>query len=221
MTAALYSRSSDGEKGGDIYYFSVCSIDILTRVVLADLRGHGEAVSQLSGWLYQQMLDKMDTLNGAAIFEDLNNTVCGKGFQALTTAVVISYNQQDRCLHYAYAGHPPILLRRDGTRWTRLEASQSEGPANLPLGVMPGVPYHQKTWQGAAGERVVLYTDGLLECPSPAGEDFEEERFVALLESCEDCSAHDLRERIIAALEAHHGGPLDHDDCTVAILDLH
>ncbi|MDL5051018.1 PP2C family protein-serine/threonine phosphatase [Oscillatoria amoena NRMC-F 0135] len=220
LTAALYSRSSDGAKGGDIYYFSVCSIDILTRVVIADLRGHGEAVSHLSHWLYEQMLLKMDTLNGAAILEELNNVVCEKGFQAMTTAVVVSYNQQDRKLHYAYAGHPPILLRHRGCEWTSLEADHVSGPANLPLGVMKAVPYVQKAWSTAAGERLVLYTDGLLECPSPAGEDFEIDRLQALLKHNGGLNAHELRNKIVEELESHHGGSLDHDDCTVAILDL-
>src|SRR5580700_3718170 len=38
VTASLHSTASGGERGGDIYYMSVCSIDLLTRMVVADVR---------------------------------------------------------------------------------------------------------------------------------------------------------------------------------------
>ena len=42
LTASVYSKSSDGSRGGDIYYFSVCGGDQLTRIALADVQGHGD-----------------------------------------------------------------------------------------------------------------------------------------------------------------------------------
>ena len=43
--AAIHSSASGDAKGGDLYYFSVCGYDALTRIAIADVRGHGEAVS--------------------------------------------------------------------------------------------------------------------------------------------------------------------------------
>ena len=39
ITASLYSAAADGGRGGDIYYLSVCSSDLLTRIAIADVVG--------------------------------------------------------------------------------------------------------------------------------------------------------------------------------------
>ncbi len=48
VDASLYSSSAEGSKGGDVYYISVCSSDLITRVAIADVIGHGEEVSHIS-----------------------------------------------------------------------------------------------------------------------------------------------------------------------------
>ena len=58
IEVSIYSRSSDGMAGGDIYYFSVCNHDVLTRIMLADLQGHGIEVTQLSRWIYDILREK-------------------------------------------------------------------------------------------------------------------------------------------------------------------
>ncbi|MEO8029168.1 MAG: serine/threonine-protein phosphatase, partial [Bryobacteraceae bacterium] len=84
LTASILSTASGGKKGGDIYYFSVCSSDKLTRIAIADLRGHGEQVSHLSEWLYQSLEQRMNTLDGAGVLSDLNGLVHAHGFEAIT-----------------------------------------------------------------------------------------------------------------------------------------
>jgi hypothetical protein len=114
VTASLHSTASGGERGGDIYYMSVCSIDLLTRMVVADVRGHGEQVSEISSWIYQCLRDKMNSLDGAGVLSDPNRMVHGRGFAAITTAAVVSHYISNSTLYYSYAGHPPVLARRSG-----------------------------------------------------------------------------------------------------------
>src|SRR5215510_329913 len=45
LTAWVYSKPADGENGGDVHYLSVCGQAVLSRVVLADVSGHGAQVS--------------------------------------------------------------------------------------------------------------------------------------------------------------------------------
>ncbi len=51
----IYSASSEGSKGGDIYYFGVCRGGIITRLAIADVTGHGEAVSEVSQYVYDSL----------------------------------------------------------------------------------------------------------------------------------------------------------------------
>jgi hypothetical protein len=52
VRAAIHLSASGAVKGGDLHYLSVCAYDTLTRIAVVDVRGHGEAVSDLSEWLY-------------------------------------------------------------------------------------------------------------------------------------------------------------------------
>ena len=61
LTASVFSAASEGEQGGDVYYFSVCSSDLLTRIAVLDMRGHGMEVSHLSKWLYKSLDQHMNS----------------------------------------------------------------------------------------------------------------------------------------------------------------
>ena len=55
VIGSIYSASSKGGLGGDIYYFGVCRGDTISRLALADVTGHGEAVSQISRYVYEAL----------------------------------------------------------------------------------------------------------------------------------------------------------------------
>ena len=55
VIGSIYSKSSDGGRGGDIYYFGVCRGDVITRLAIADVTGHGEAVSEVSQYVYNSL----------------------------------------------------------------------------------------------------------------------------------------------------------------------
>jgi sigma-B regulation protein RsbU (phosphoserine phosphatase) len=143
VNAALYSNASGGSLGGDIYYMSVCSRDLRTRMLVADVRGHGEQVSGISSWIYESLQDRMNSIDCAGVLWDLNQMVHRRGSAAITTAAVVSHDIDGTALYYSYAGHPPILMRRPGRRWSPLILQAESGQANLPLGMFPSVRYDQ------------------------------------------------------------------------------
>ncbi|UCD90032.1 MAG: hypothetical protein JSW04_00905 [Desulfobacterales bacterium] len=56
VIASIYSAACcEGSQGGDIYYFGVCRGDIITRLAIADVTGHGEAVSEISQYVYDSL----------------------------------------------------------------------------------------------------------------------------------------------------------------------
>ena len=52
---SIYSAASEGGQGGDIYFFGVCKVDIISRLAVADVVGHGEAVSEVSQYVYDSL----------------------------------------------------------------------------------------------------------------------------------------------------------------------
>ena len=55
VIGSIYSASSEGGMGGDIYYFGVCKGDAITRLAIADVTGHGEEVSEISRFVYSSL----------------------------------------------------------------------------------------------------------------------------------------------------------------------
>lgn len=220
ITATISSVPAGFSRGGDIYYFSVCSHDILTRVLIADLRGHGLAASEISDWLYQLMLEYMNSLDGAGLLADLNRAVIERGHSAITSAMVLSYNRSDHTLHYANAGHPAPLHWSPTTGWQPLSIPDLPGPVNLPLGILPTARYQQHSFQLTPGDRIFLYTDGITECPNPSGDFFDESRLLTLLDVHTTSSLYVLKQDLRTNLCAFSQGPLLHDDTTFLALDL-
>ncbi|MGB2714278.1 MAG: SpoIIE family protein phosphatase [Vicinamibacterales bacterium] len=120
-------------------------------------------------------------------------------------------------LTYANAGHyPPILIRGDG-RAERLSAGGAV------LGVFVDSSYDQGRVSIGAGDRLVLYTDGITEARAAdrtSEEEFGEERLVQLTIDHRGCSAPALEARLTEAVTSFSGGHFD-DDATLIVLAAH
>jgi sigma-B regulation protein RsbU (phosphoserine phosphatase) len=221
LSASLYSSACGGDKGGDIYYFSVCSIDLLTRIAIADVRGHGEQVSQLSGWLFHSLEERMNSLEGNGVLTGLNRMVNTHGFDALTTAVLASYCLRDGHLYFSNAGHPPLLLdRKSPCQWRRLELPDSGERVNLPLGVLPEAEYSQSSVRLEPGDRFFLYTDGVLECPNTDDEEFGEERLLDVLARSSGATLAGVKRAVLQSISEHRGPRCVEDDITFLVAEV-
>lgn len=221
ITASLYCSASEGGKGGDIYYFSVCGGDMITRISMADVTGHGEVVSCLGQWVYDAMAERMDTLDGHLILADLNKQILERGVTAMTTAAVMTYYPGTSHLYFSYAGHPPQFFRRHGdSAWCPATLTPSHHPANLPLGVTAGTIYEQGQIPFASGDRLFLFTDGVLEAPDANGNPFGPKRLLAVLQQSGEASLFALKHAVVNALRQHTGGSLEHDDVTLMAVEI-
>lgn len=222
IRACLFRRPCDGGKGGDIYFFSVCGSDLLTRIAVADVVGHGEAVSETSGWVYESLAANMNSEDGTRVLEDTNRATAARGLDAMSTAVVAAYYRADGRFYYSYAGHHETLLLRAGkTSWERLVVTAESDELNgLPLGVHEDCVYLQQSVPCNVGDRVFLYTDGLTEAMDADEVQFGEERLLKVLNLTGGQPLADVRSSVIEALTLHAGEELGHDDVTFMILEI-
>jgi len=215
VEANLFSSASDGGKGGDIYYFSVCAGDVLTRIAIADVVGHGKAVSDTSEWLYHSLQERMNIVEGNEVLSDLNWLAVEHGYTAMTTAAVVAFHRETNDLFFSYAGHHPLrICCTKDNKWTSLELPETDRAANLPLGVDGELPYDQSRISLHSGDLMFLYTDGVVEAPSPAGDLFGEEALLTALESAPPDSPKGVKNSVLGALNRHVNGDLVHDDVT-------
>jgi phosphoserine phosphatase RsbU/P len=209
-----------GGRGGDVYYFTVCEADLLTRVVLADVVGHGSAVSEVGEWLFDAMRRQMNTLDGDRILAELNAITVQRGLSAMSTAAVAAFYRADARLYFAYAGHhPALVLRRADTSWQTAMLDRAQDTSNLPLGVLAEASYEQGQLPLNPGDRLVMYTDGLIEAPNAAGELFGLERLLDVLNRHVAAELGEIKRAVISAVRHHTGGSLCHDDVTLLVAE--
>ena len=53
LTVSVYSRASDGAEGGDICYVAICKKDMLARIAMWDVLGHGSNISPIASSIYR------------------------------------------------------------------------------------------------------------------------------------------------------------------------
>jgi serine phosphatase RsbU (regulator of sigma subunit) len=103
-------------------------------------------------------------------------------------------------LELVSAGHPPALVRRgDGT----VEEGVADG---LMLGQFASIETTSAVLSLAPGDTLVLYTDGVIEARSPAGEFFGEERLVEVLRTTAGASAGTTSAAVESAVLRFTGG---------------
>jgi len=221
VSASLYSAASGGDTGGDIYYVSVCDRDKLTRMAVADVRGHGQGVSLLSRGLYEALADNMNSLQGSDVLSALNKLAVAQGIEAMATAAVVAFHMDSSQLYFAYAGHPPALIWCTEDRvWHPALLQPSEAWANLPLGVFTDVSYEQMRVPLTRGDRVLLYTDGLTESPGVDGEFFGEDRLLEVLNETGSMSLTELKSAVLDAIRRHTQGAAMPDDVTLLVMEI-
>lgn len=142
----------------------------------------------------------------------------------MTTAAVVAYYSRERIARISYAGHPPVLYRRASEKyWSyarpKDRVSISDGfPQNIPLAIDSDTYYGQFTISLDPGDRLFIYSDGIIEAPAPGGESFGLTRLKEVLDANRDAPAAELKTIVLAALRRFTQKKLTHDDITLIVL---
>ena len=202
------------EMGGDFYDFFELEGGRV-GVVVADVSGKGVPAAFFMAVARTEMNNAAQALAGPGqALETVNEVLCRKNpLELFVTVLYGVFDPESGRFTYACGGHNPPL-RVDGSGHGRF----LPGTDGVALGVMEGLGYEEATVTLSAGERIVLYTDGITEAFSADGEAFGEGR---LLEVCEEQGPHSARtttERIVAAVDAFCTGVEPSDDVTCLVL---
>mgnify|MGYP003135767031 CR=1 FL=1 len=115
----------------------------------------------------------------------------------------------------AQAGHPhPALLRSDG----RVEQS---GTGGFPVGLLSGVGFEDYKLQMAPGDRLLILSDGVTECPDPGGEMLGEEGLARMLGELRRFSGPALLSALVWKLSEFAGSRDFPDDVSGILLEYH
>jgi sigma-B regulation protein RsbU (phosphoserine phosphatase) len=144
----------------------------------------------------------------------------------MTTAAVVAYYSQESKARISYAGHPPVLYRRAGDKaWSYAKPSGRKGqtdgfPLNIPLAIDLDTLYGQITISMAPGDRLFVYTDGIMDTPNPEGESFGLARLKDALDANTGVPLSELKSAVLKTLHQYSGKELIHDDVTLIALEI-
>lgn len=206
------------EVGGDYYDFFPG--DGRIAIVACDVAGHGMAsglvlAAMRGGFTMLRRSMTGAAASPAAVLEQLHDLVLHTSRQRLlATAAVVMIDRDTRRATIASAGHPPVILRRNG----RVEALELYAP---PLGIRLPVTMTERAFEVNRGDLVVLHSDGIYEARNAEGETYGLERLVHLIETLEErASAATIRGIILRDVESFRGSAPQDDDVTIVVAKL-
>lgn len=165
----IYVRSQpfqDSDAGGDIYYLTSCASGRISRFLLADVSGHGDAAAGLASSLRDLMRQNVNRINQGKFVEGMNREFGSLGQDCgFATAVVATFFEPTRTLDISVAGHPyPIYYRAERDMWVHLDpASTAADFENMPLGVVDETTYPRRKIETRTGDMFLLYSDAFVE----------------------------------------------------------
>jgi phosphoserine phosphatase RsbU/P len=198
---------------GDFYDFIVVD-DKHMGILIADVSGHGLSAALIASMLQTALAAQFPhASNCAQVLSGLNQALCGKFRTHFVTAAYVFVDLEKNTVSYAGAAHPPLLLWRAGAR----EATEYEENGLL-LGPFSDSIYSATSFSLEKGDRIVLFTDGVVEAFDSSGSQFGIDRLKQILESNHELSAGRLADAVLYGLSAwspHAIGTGQSDDITL------
>lgn len=207
--ATAYLPGEQGARvGGDWFDVIALSADRVA-LVIGDVMGRGIGAAAVMGQLRAaiQAYAVMD-LPPAQVLDQVNHLVCQLPNEQIATCVYAVYDPCDGTVRWANAGHlPPALVAPDGT------VALLEADLGMPLGV-DGAVFADMAKPMPQDARLLLYTDGLVECRDQLLQDRLSRLRSVLGELCRPESAVNVQDGAARLAEEMLTGA-EHDDVAV------
>jgi len=198
--------------GGDYYDFFPYT-DGRLGLTLGDVSGKGMPASLMMMALHArvQVLAE-DPGNLAAFMTRLNKTTCANcPSNRFITFFFCVLDIKTGDLAFANAGHnPPIIVRASGAT----EMLEGGGPV---LGILPIAPYKEMHAHLERGDMLVIYSDGVTEANNLNHDEYDEERFLEVLQANRQKTAAEIVSAVTTSLNEFCAGAPQADDITLVV----
>ena len=206
--------------GGDFYDFIELE-DGCQVLLVGDVTGHGLHASVVMALVYGFIHRAVrDVCNPHEVVSALNK--CLRTFAQRSekldhffsaTLFFGIVDPQSKSISYVNAGHPAGLVKRKG-ELLRLTATSH------PVGYFDQAEFQVDSFQFAEHDRLLLYTDGVIDNCNPHGEMFGSERLDQAVRKLEGDSMAFL-DGLFAEVRHYLNGQPFFDDCTAIVVDFH
>jgi len=204
--------------GGDFYDFLPAGDNCLGALI-ADVSGHGIPAAIISAMFKMAFsMHRGECADPGMLLTVTESALRGKVYGQFITACYARIDPERMTMATANAGHwaPLVCSGENGDVYEVRARGRAMGP-------LPGVGFPVVETALARGDRIVLYTDGIIECRDPAGAMFGEERFHRLIREGRAYPPGEFIDRVLEAVAAWSGLPdsaNQEDDITMVVVDM-
>jgi serine phosphatase RsbU (regulator of sigma subunit) len=204
------------EIGGDFYDVVELSQGVY-GILVADVTGHGIHAALLA---FMSAISFKNAAPGelstAAVLKRVNELLSGKMHAGNFCAMFYAILDANRCtLTYTQAGIPPALLVRPAEG--RVVPLEAQSPL---LGLFEDLPFAEKTIDLVPGDKVLFYTDAVVEAMSADGELMDVEGLRTYLDRQGDRRIESLVEQVYAYGQEFGGQAQYEDDFTLVGVEI-
>lgn len=208
--------------GGDV--FNVVRLDgNHIGIYMLDVSGHGVpaalvtvSVSQMlqphTGYMMERKTSpslSYEIFSPREVFNTLDQEYPIERFDKFFTIVYLILNVHKGTLKYSNAAHPPpVLLRSDGS----LELLDKGGTI---IGLGGRIPFEEEQKELQSGDKIILYTDGVVEYQNDSGHFFGKDRFYTLLKNQKGHSISKILDEVLKSLIDFSSNTRPQDDVSL------
>jgi phosphoserine phosphatase RsbU/P len=197
---------------GDFYDYIITD-DQQVGLLIADVSGHGVPAALIASMVKLAVASQRAAAADPCRFlAGMNSALFGNTQNQFVTAAYVHLNAESGELRYSAAARPPLLLVRNGM----VTPIKENG---LMLAVFSFTSYSTGVHKLQAGDRIVMYTDGILDASNAAGDFFGPDTLCDLLKKTRLLSPAVAADSIISSVR--QWSEKQDDDMTVLILRLH
>ena len=202
---------------GDFYDFHVLE-DNCVGVLVADVSGHGIPAAMISTMVKVTFSQQSSIAEDASnVLNEMNRLLSGKMEDQFLTAMYLYIDIAKKKLITADAGHCPLYIwRRKDKEMIRVK------PKGMIIGFLPVINCPIEETKLKDGDRLVMYTDGIVEAANPEGELFNDDRFINLISTHQDVAPEEFIDIVVAELKKWVGEDKKtfEDDLTMVVMDI-
>ncbi|MCP4138232.1 MAG: SpoIIE family protein phosphatase [bacterium] len=184
---------------------------------IADVSGHGITgafLAILTKILLESNITRLDSVSETLL--KLNKEILKYTVECnFVTAFLCLIEKDTRTLRYCSAGHEPVFVYRPGE--SALLVLKTKGAL---LGVFKDLVVEEKEIVLEHGDRIILYTDGVVECENRSREVFGLDRFTTFITEHAEFSPEDFTAKLIQDLIEFAGSNSLSDDVTLLVVDV-
>lgn len=214
--AVKYETST--QVGGDYYDYHLID-DRRIGILVADVAGHGIPAAIVAAMLQVAFtFYKIEFKDPSLLFTKINSVMEKYPHGIFITACSVYIDLEKRKLYHSNAGHRPLLIWRQ-----KDQKIISDKIYDRPLGIVPGSMYTFNEIDLFDGDRIILYTDGIVEARNYRRDLYGDDRFDQLITDNHHLDGDTFVVTIVDEIKKWAGvaeGQTLEDDITLIAIDI-